>query len=174
MNPTTLKNCIQIDADEEELLNDIFEDELKEAITIVNDDMDKDNKDSIDTLTQQSIAKKGKLCENNHIKYEVKLNRKICDRNYCKANLKNKDEIQENNEIKINKNEIDKAKVRANMYLNVPNVHVGDDPQELAVGALAINPNKRDRVGKVLDAIQEAAGMKNNYTVNYFFRTKKS
>ena len=59
------------------------------------------------------------------------------------------------------------------MYLNVPNVHVGYDPQELAVGALAINPNKRDRVGKVLDAIQEAAGMKNNYPVKLLFSNKK-
>ena len=56
LNPTTFNNCMKIDADKVELFNIIFKDELKKPITIISDVMKENNKDSIDTMTQQSIA----------------------------------------------------------------------------------------------------------------------
>ena len=50
---------------------------------------------------------------------------------------------------------------RAN--LNVPNVVLDTTQKELAVGAIAVNPNTSERVYKVLDSRLEAADMKNKF-----------
>lgn len=138
--------------------------------------MNKNNIDSIDLLAKQSIAKRRKLCEKNHINNDVTSNRKVCDRAYCKANLK-KDSINNHIPVEIvhtlRQKNSNKENTRADMYLNVPNVHIDDEPKEHAVGAIAVNPNKRDRIALVLDTIIEAAGMKNNYPVKLVFSDKK-
>ena len=175
LSSQTLLECLKIEDEEEKLFNDFFENDLKDALEFVKNDLDESNKDSIDILTQQTIAKRRKLCDNNHINYDVKSNRKICDRQYCKANLKmdSNIDIQSEVEKKITDNKIDKEALKAKTYMNVPNVHIDDTPQELAVGALAINPNKKDRIAKVLDAILEAADMKNKFSVKLVLTAKK-
>ena len=60
---------------------------------------------------------------------------------------------------------IDKQSEKAQVYLNVPNIIPDDQPEELAVGATAVNPNTKERIAKVLDEILEAAGLKNHYSV---------
>ena len=172
-----LKTCAKIENEEEEnIISEYFEKELETAIVYVNDDMNKNNIDSIDLLAKQSIAKRRKLCEKNHINNDVTSDRKVCDRAYCKPNIK-KDSI--NNHIPaeivhtLRQKNSNKENTRADMYLNVPNVHIDDEPKEHAVGAIAVNPNKRDRIALVLDTIIEAAGMKNNYPVKLVFSDKK-
>ena len=48
---------------------------------------------------------------------------------------------------------------------NVPNVNIDNTPKEMAVGAMAINPNSTDRIAKVLDEVIESADMKNKFSV---------
>ena len=78
-----------------------------------------------------------------------------------------------NIEKTMKKNKMDKEIKRAKTYLNVPNVHIDDVPKELAVGAIAVNPNCKERIALVLDAIIEAAGMKNKHSVKLKFTEKE-
>ena len=43
----------------------------------------------------------------------------------------------------------------------MPNVYTENIPKEVAVGAIAVNPNTPERISKVLDETLEAANMKN-------------
>ena len=52
-------------------------------------------------------------------------------------------------------------------------MHIDDVPKELAVGAIAVNPNCKERIALVLDAIIEAAGMKNKHSVKLKFTEKE-
>ena len=150
-----LKTCAKVENEEEEdIISEYFEKDLETAIAFVNEDTNENNVDGIDILAKQSIAKRRKLCENNHINDDVKSNRKVCDRTYCKANLK-LDSIQndtpaENAHSLCQKN-INKENIRADMYLNVSNIYIDDEPKEHAVGAIAVNPNKRDIMALVLE-----------------------
>ena len=49
--------------------------------------------------------------------------------------------------------------------MNVPNISNVEKPKEMAVGALAVNPNTPDRIAKCLDEIIDAADMKNKFAV---------
>ena len=124
LSSQTLLECLKIEDEEEKLFNDFFENDLKDALEFVKNDLDESNKDSNDILTQQTIAKRRKLCDNNHINYDVKSNRKICDRQYCKANLKmdSNIDIQSEVEKKITDNKIDKEALKAKTYMNVPRI----------------------------------------------------
>ena len=167
LSSSTLKKCLDITAEEAKIFNDFFENDIQDALDFVANDIQENNEDSIDIQTRMSISKRRKLCENNHINDNVKSNRKVCDRQYCKANLKmnaidaNKVDLG----IKKPEEKIDKETSRANLYMNVENVIIDDVPEEFAVGASAVNPNKKERLSKVLDEIIEVAGMKNKFSV---------
>ena len=44
-------------------------------------------------------------------------------------------------------------------------MNIDDTPKEMAVGAMAINPNSTDRIAKVLDEVIESADMINKFSV---------
>ena len=44
-------------------------------------------------------------------------------------------------------------------------MNIEDTPKEMAVGAMAINPNSTDRIAKVLDEVIDSADMKNKFSV---------
>jgi hypothetical protein len=171
-----LENCVKIEKVEEDLFDAIFDSELKNAMDFVSNDMNENNEDFIDAKSRKFIAKKIKLCESNHINDNVRTNRKICDREDCKAKLKmgTNNATANNIEKTMKKNKMDKEIKRAKTYFNVPNVYIDDVPKELAVGAIAVNPNCKERIASVLDAIIEAAGMKNKHYVKLKFTEKKS
>ena len=73
----------------------------------------------------------------------------------------------------VTKDIIDKVRMKSKMYLNIPNILIDDVPKELAVGAIAVHPNTKERIAKVLDKILEAAGMKNNFSVKLVLSEKK-
>ena len=49
------------------------------------------------------------------------------------------------------------------------NVNTRDVPREIAIGAIAVNPNLQDRVARVLDEIIIAAEMNNIFGVKLVF-----
>ena len=175
LSSETLKTCLKIEKEEEELFDALFDSELKNAMDFVSDDMNESNEDSIDAKSRELHAKRRKLCEKNHINDNVRSNRKICDREDCKAKLKMGRNIATTNNIEktMIKPKMDKEIKRAKTYLNVPNVLIDDVPKELAVGAVAINPNCKKRIALVLDEIIEAAGMKNKHSVKLKFTEKE-
>ena len=63
------------------------------------------------------------------------------------------------------KEELNREELRAKRYLNVPCIVNEDSPKELSVGAIALNPNTQERIGKVLDEILEAAQIQNKFCV---------
>ena len=63
------------------------------------------------------------------------------------------------------KEELNREELRAKRYLNVPCIVNEDSPKELAVGAIAVNPNTQERISKVLDEILEAAQIQNKVCV---------
>ena len=75
-SPSSLKNSLKIEKEEEDLFDAIFESELQNALDFVSNDMNENNEDSIDAKSREFIAKKRKLCENNHINDNVRTNRK--------------------------------------------------------------------------------------------------
>ena len=161
-----LKNCLAVETEDLNIFEEIFENDLEKALNFVKNDMDENFHDSIDIKTKSAIAKKRKLCSNGHINDNVKTNRKICDREFCKAKLDMDDRMDttcDNNKKDDDKK--DKQTQKANTYLNVPNILNEDIPKELAVGAIAVNPNTVERIAKVLDEIIEAADMKNKFSV---------
>ena len=65
------------------------------------------------------------------------------------ANLglwKKKKEIDTPTGPERNTEKVDKTKLKAKMYLNVPIVLTDDTPKELAVGAIDVNPNTPERI----------------------------
>ena len=52
-------------------------------------------------------------------------------------------------------------------------MNIDDTPKEMAVGAMAINPNSTDRIAKVLDEVIESADMKNKFTVKIILNGDK-
>ena len=58
LSSKTLLECLKIEDEEEQLFNDYFENDLKDALEFVKNDLDESSKDSIDILTHQTIAKK--------------------------------------------------------------------------------------------------------------------
>ena len=166
LNTDTLKSIIGVKQEDLDILEDLFEKELQSAIDYVAKDVDDNLYDSVDVQTRESIRKKVKLCSSGHINENVRSNRTICDRQNCKSNLEEaNDVIEKRLEKKPINDDLDQQQKRARKYLNVPNIELEDTPKELAVGAIAVNPNKPDRVSKVLDTIIEAADMKNKFAV---------
>ena len=88
--------------------------------------MNDSNEDTIDAKTKKSIAKKRKLCENNHINDNVRSNRKICDREYCKGELRMIDVSAITVEKYVTKDIIDKVRMKSKTYLNIPNILIDD------------------------------------------------
>ena len=171
LNTTTLKKCLEVEKDEEKVFNDFFEMDLIDALDFVKNDIFENNEDSIDLESRKTIAKKRKLCEKNHINDNVTSNRKICDRSFCKAKLKIDSSSDTLIDMRHKRSEDSKnpEDIRAKTYMNVENVIIDDIPEEHAVGAAAINPNKKERLSKVLDIILENAGIKNKYSVKLVF-----
>ena len=79
--------------------------------------MDENQEGSIDVKARESIAKKRKLCENNHINDNVRTNSKICDREFCKAKLKmnRNGDIVTNVEKTVTKETMDKESMKVNI-----------------------------------------------------------
>ena len=76
LSSTALKECLTVSDEDEKLFNSIFETDIKEALDFVGKDMNENNEDTIDAKTKESVAKRRKLCENNHINDNVRSNRK--------------------------------------------------------------------------------------------------
>ena len=166
LNATTLKECLNLEKEEMDIFNEIFEKDLEDALEFVKNDIDENNQDSIDHLSKSTISKKRKLCTEGHINDNVKSNRKICDRQFCKSLLK--EGVRHEPPVVCDKKNFetrDKQQEKANLYLNVPNIYTENIPKEVAVGAIAVNPNTSERISKVLDETLEAANMKNTYSV---------
>lgn len=162
LNSTTLKECLNIEKEEIDIFNEIFEKDLEHALEFVKNDIDENQQDSIDHLSKATIAKKRKLCTEGHINDNVKSNRKICDRQFCKSMFE--EGIRQEPPVVTVKRNIenrDKQQEKANLNLNVPNIYTENIPKEVAVGAIAVNPNTPERISKVLDETLEAANMKN-------------
>lgn len=156
-----LKKCVKLDISEDTILTEFFENDLKDAIDFVSNDVNDDLQDSVDIQTRASIAKRRKLCTSGHINDNVKSNRTVCDRKQCKSKLKlgNDDHVNLVEKESV-KEEINREELRAKRYMNVPCIVNEHSPKELAVGALAVNPNTQERISKVLDDILEAAQIK--------------
>ena len=150
LNSTTLKDCLNLEKEEMDMFNEIFENDLKKALDYVENDMDENQQDSIDLLSRSFIAKKRKLCASGHINEKVKSNRKICDRQFCKARLQEgiPTEHPDMNE-KREMDKLEKQQEKANLYLNVPNIYTENVPKEVAVGAIAVNPNTPERIARM-------------------------
>lgn len=136
-----LRKCVKIEETEMKIIDEYFENELKDALDFVDKDMDENLHDCVDLKARADISKKRKLCHEGHINDNVRSNRTICDRQDCKAKLKEgKTEIVTPvcDDVHVDKDE--KENKKAKRYLNVPNVNIDDTPKEMAVGALAINP----------------------------------
>ena len=174
LSSNILKQCVQLEKEEIKVIDDFFENELKDALEYVAKDMDDNLEDSVDLKKRSEITKKKKLCESGHINDNVRSNRTICDRQSCKAKLK------DNKTFDVTlahdddpTNNLEKESSKAKMYLDVPNVTNSDIPKEMPVGAVAINPNTPDRISKVLDEVIESADMKNKYSVKIVFKNGK-
>ena len=145
LNTDTLKSIFGVKQEDLDILEDLFEKELQSAIDYVAKDVDDNLYDSVDVQTRESIRKKVKLCSSGHINENVRSNRTICDRQNCKSNLEEaNDVIEKRLEKKPINDDLDQQQKRARKYLNVPNIELEDTPKELAVGAIAVNPNKPD------------------------------
>ena len=169
-----LRKCAKVEEEELKVIDKYFEVELKDALDFVANDLDENLKDSVDIKAKAEVAKKRKLCESGHINDNVKSNRTICDRNYCKSRLKGGiiESVPNITDDPMAGND-DKAKMKAKMYLNVPNIVVEDTPKEIPVGAMAINPNGAERISRVLDEIIECADMKNKFSVKLVLKDGK-
>ena len=165
INTDVLKNCIKLETEDLNIFEDIFEKDLEKALGFVRNDMNEDLQDSVDIQSKVNISKKRKLCAKGHINDNVRANRKVCDREACNAPLDMRGNDPVKSVVKEQSQPADKVTQRANMYLNVPNVWSEEVPKEFAVGATAVNPNKPERIAKVLDNLIEATGMKNQYSV---------
>ena len=165
INTDVMKNCIKLETEDLNIFEDIFEKDLEKALGFVRNDMNEDLQDSVDIQAKVNISKKRKLCAKGHINDNVRANRKVCDREACNAPLDMRGNDPVKSVVKEQSQPADKVTQRANMYLNVPNVWSEEVPKEFAVGATAVNPNKPERIAKVLDNLIEAAGMKNQYSV---------
>ena len=96
----------------------------------------------------------------------VKSNRTVCDRQHCKSKLQFGNPIAMKPSYKeTNNDDVEKEILRAKHYMNVPNISNGEKPKEMAVGALAVNPNTPDRIARCLDEVIDAADMKNKFSV---------
>ena len=60
LNSTTLKECLNIEKEEIDIFNEIFEKDLEHALEFVKNDIDENQQDSIDHLSKATIAKKKK------------------------------------------------------------------------------------------------------------------
>ena len=123
LNSTTLKECLNIEKEEIDIFNEIFEKDLEHALEFVKNDIDENQQDSIDHLSKATIAKKRKLCTEGHINDNVKSNRKICDRQFCKSMFE--EGIRQEPPVVTVKRNIenrDKQQEKANLNLNVPNI----------------------------------------------------
>ena len=168
LNANALKACIDVEKEEMNIFEEIFHNELLDAIRHVENDLNQDDIDTIDVLARAGISKKRKLCLQGHINYDVRSNRKICYRSHCKEKLLANEEVKKDailNEEQVKKSFSEKEKVRAKMYYDVPNVIPEYKPKELAVKATAVNPNTSERIARVLDDIIQSADMKNRYSV---------
>ena len=90
---------MKLDISEDTILTEFFENDLKDAIDFVSNDVNNDLLDSVDVQTRASIEKRRKLCTSGHINDNVKSNRTVCDRKQCKSKLKlgNADHVIEKN-----------------------------------------------------------------------------
>ena len=139
---------------------------MQDAIDFVTNDVDNDNQDTVDIQKKVTIAKKRKLCSSGHINDNVKSNRTVCDRQHCKSKLQFGNPIAMKPSYKeTNNDDVEKEILRAKHYMNVPNISNGEKPKEMAVGALAVNPNTPDRIARCLDEVIDAADMKNKFSV---------
>ena len=178
LNSGTLKECIQLQKEETNILDTFFEEELKDALEFVSKDMDENLYDSVDIKAKSEITKKRKLCHlghiNDNINDNVKTNRTKCDRKSCNAKLiENQRAPQEKTAFQNKVISGDIQNEKAKQYLNVPNIFIKDTPKEMAVKALEINPNTPDRVSKVLDDIIASSDMENKFSVKIVFKGNK-
>ena len=170
LSTDTLRQCAKMEKNNLNVIDEYFENELKDALNFVAADMDESLRDSVDFQTRAEIAKKRKLCQSGHINDHVRSNRTTCDRKNCKSLLKENDVFNKSKPTVVN---IDQDISKAEIYLNVPNISIDDIPKEMPVGAMAINPNNPERISKVLDEIIENANMKNKYSVKLCFEKGK-
>ena len=178
LNSGKLKECIQLQKEETNILDTFFEEELKDALEFVSKDMDENLYDSVDIKAKSEITKKRKLCHlghiNDNINDNVKTNRTKCDRKSCNAKLiENQRAPQEKTAFQNKVISGDIQNEKAKQYLNVPNIFIKDTPKEMAVKALEINPNTPDRVSKVLDDIIASSDMENKFSVKIVFKGNK-
>ena len=129
-----------MEKEEIKVIDKYFEVELKDPLDFVANDLDENLKDIVDIKAKAEVAKKRKLCESGHINDNVKSNRTICNRNYCKATHKG-GIIESVSNITDDPMAGNDDKIKAKMYLNVPNIVVEDTPKEIPVGDMAISPN---------------------------------
>ena len=175
LSAETLKNCIKLETEDMEKINEIFKKDLEDAICFVEKDIDENMQDSIDIRSKEYIAKRRKLCEFDHINYNVRSNRTVCDRDNCKGKLRvgvktsNPEKVNHKNDDKTQ----DKEQTKADNYLNIENKVRKEKPKEVAVGALPINPNTSDRIARVLDETLDAANMKNQFSVKIVLSDKE-
>ena len=64
---------------------------------------------------------------------------------------------------------VDNENKKAELYQNVPNIKNNETPKEMAVKAMAINPNTPERILRVLDDIIMSADMENKFSVKIVF-----
>ena len=57
LNSTTLKECLNLEKEEIDIFNEIFEKDLEHALEFVKNDIDENQQDSIDHLSKSTIAK---------------------------------------------------------------------------------------------------------------------
>ena len=87
LDSDALKDCINEMSRDEQVLNELFEDELRTELETVFNDIDDELKDSIDIKVEESSAKKIRLCEKGHENVILRKNRKFCSSKNCKALL---------------------------------------------------------------------------------------
>ena len=88
LNGNILRKCVKMEEDEMKVIYEYFENELKDALDFVANDVDENLQDFVDLKARSDISKKRKLFQSGYINDNVRSNRTICDRQHCKSKLK--------------------------------------------------------------------------------------
>ena len=130
-----LKKIIPVRDVDEDTVIQYFYNELKKAIKVVSEDYYSDDlKDSVDLEVRSNLKKKNRLCESNHINYNVRSNRVRCDRDYCTKKLKPVETESMDLDVEYENSSTDEQS-RREFYMNVQEIEIGK-PIEKPVGAV--------------------------------------
>ena len=72
LSSNILEQCVQLEKEKIKVIDDFFENELKDALDYVANDIDDNLEDSVDLKKRSEITKKKKLCESGHINDNVR------------------------------------------------------------------------------------------------------